>query len=214
MIQLLIFLLLLLLYFDSDLEAVELVEQRKISDGLFMQTLPIRAGGDLQKLLSLDTALTPLGSTDAASSTFFVTSVFGSRDDFKKAVTKDKIALLKLRGVSMENVLSLLGVSARDVWPHVREEDEAASYSLWNARLFPVATTANESARAALDFIALLDSAGNEEEEGKGMKDVAVRLSAASRISWEDALMCKDMDGMVQRRASRDKLLREAQQGE
>ena len=213
MIQLLIFLLLLLLYFDSDLEAVGLVEQRKISDGLFMQTLPIRAGGDLQKLLSLDTALTPLGSTDAASSTFFVTSVFGSRDDFKKAVTKDKISLLKLRGVSMENVLSLLGVSAqyRDVWPHLCEEDEAASYSLWNARLFPVATTADESARAALDFIALLDSAGKEEEEGKGMKDAAARLAAVSRISWEDALMCKDMDCMVQRRASRDKLLREAQ---
>jgi hypothetical protein len=196
---------------NSDLEAVRLVEQRKISDGLFMQTRPIRAGGDLQKLLSLDTALTPLGSTDAASSTYFVTSVFGSRDDFKKAVTKDKISLLKLRGMSMENVLSLLGASTRDVWPH-REEDEAASYSLWNARLFPVATTADESARAALDFIALLDSAGNE-EEGKGMKDVAARLSAVLRISWEDALMCKDMDCMVQRRASRDKLLREAQQG-
>lgn len=142
-----------------------------------MQTLPIRNDKPYEYFES--------------ASQLYLTAVFGTRDDFKKAMAKEQIACLTLRGVSIIRIITLLGLSVEDVWPHTSEP------SLWNARLFSVATTAVASADHALAFLGMVNIAA----DGRAETCAKESKGGDTRLSWEDALQLKNLPAISERRS-------------
>jgi hypothetical protein len=193
----------LFLFFSSlpsDLQADEATEVH-IPGDLIMQTLPCQ-------LPAADAATQPTKG--------WITSFFGINDDFKKtaATPAQAAASLQLRGVPLGTVAAQLGLAdATTLWPPGEQH-----CSVWNARyapsfptheartkrcgrvihddrVFPVASTPEESLRLSLAVLASLV------QPDRTRLVVGATETGQARLSWEEALKCKDMPALVLKRS-------------
>jgi hypothetical protein len=108
----------------------------------------------------------------------YVTVLFGLEEDLKASnVIAAETTIYK--GVSVASLLPYLGLNTGDVWPGKKE------FSLWDAKLFPVAQSAAESAELSLKIFDIVRAILNQETiPAYDWKD-------KKRISLNDAILAK-----------------------
>jgi len=115
--------------------------------------------------------------------TSFVTILFGVDDDVKAGASINGEINIALKGVQLTKIIPQLGLTVEDVWGSQK------SPSLWNAKLFIMASSAEDSAGYSVHLLNVADSI----REGKPIDPVDWKN--LSRISLDEAIGFKDMHG-------------------
>ena len=96
-----------------------------------------------------------------------MTICFGIHDNLKAT----EIENLTIAGVPLVQILPFVGLTASDLW---RENE---SRSMWNARLFPSASSPSESSEKSLKLVEIVRLLQEQNKVGKG--------GVPSRIDWQ-----------------------------
>ena len=114
----------------------------------------------------------------------FLTLAFGVNDDPK--LSSHDLNMISLSGIPLGKILPYLGLSQSDIWG----EDET-SHSLWNAKLYPIGNTPEESAGMTCQLLdVILKLLRGERAQKRDWRNV-------TRSSVSKAIGTKDMHGQV-----------------
>jgi fucose-1-phosphate guanylyltransferase len=116
----------------------------------------------------------------------YVTIVFGTSEDLKTGAAFDRAAeTLTYCNVKLADALPKLGCTVADLWA-----DSKAKATFWDARAWPCFKTAEESVSYALQMATPTAAAVNPP------------LASLARLTMEDVLDNKDLDGILADRES------------
>jgi hypothetical protein len=134
----------------------------EIPDGVVMQTLPIW--------------------DEVKGEAAWVTSFFGTQDDFKRTSRSG-------REVCLRKVPLLSRVTFEQLWPQANQGPGSPLPSLWTARLLPVASSPEQSLKSSLEVLRALIA---PVEAGES-KVLSALWQTYRMTSWEEALKNKDL---------------------